>query len=171
VPTGLEKDAFNESPVPGEMFTRYPTAKQQEQQWARCPEFGENEGKEVHRDVVVSRQDIVYNHHGWHDPGGHLFYLADEGDPGGRHGTKEPLFFRAQHGQPRFPRPGFRSLSRHQPARKLLISKRFPESIVRKLDDLNLSGAGAILGAPPLFLAQPLGGSNFLPWLSVLDML
>ena len=99
VPTGLERDAFNESPVPGEIFTRNRTAKGQDREWARCPEFGQNEGREVHRDVVVSRQEIVYNHHGWHDPGGHLFFLADEGDPIGRDRTKEPLFFRAQHGQ------------------------------------------------------------------------
>jgi hypothetical protein len=70
-----------------------------------------------------------------------------------------------------FPRPGFRSLSRHQPALKPLVSKRFPESLVRGLDDLNLSSAGAILGAPPLFLAQPPGVSTFLPWLSVLEIL
>ncbi|HEX8198894.1 MAG TPA: multicopper oxidase domain-containing protein, partial [Isosphaeraceae bacterium] len=99
VPTGLERSAFNGQPVPGEIFTRNPTAKQQGEQWTRCPDFALNDEREVHRDVVVARQEIVYNHHGWRDPGGHLFYLADEGDPEGRPGPKEPLFFRAQHGQ------------------------------------------------------------------------
>ncbi len=99
IPTGLERGAFNERPVPGEMFTRNRTAKQQEEQWASCPEFEQNEEREVHRNVVVSRQKIVYNHHEWYDPDGHLFYLDSEGNPSGRGRTKEPLFFRAQHGQ------------------------------------------------------------------------
>lgn len=99
VPTDLERNAFNPQPVPGEMFTRNPVAKQQEQQWRECPEFNQNSGKVVDRDVVVTRTTIVYNRHGWHDPGGHLYYLAAEGHPDTRPGPKEPLFFRAQHGQ------------------------------------------------------------------------
>ncbi|MGZ9137622.1 MAG: multicopper oxidase domain-containing protein [Candidatus Deferrimicrobiaceae bacterium] len=99
VPTDLEQAAFNDRPVPGEMFTRNRTAKQQDEEWAAHPEFNENDGKVVNHDVVVARKRIEYNSHGWFDPDGHLYYLAAEGDPDNRPGPKEPLFFRAQHGQ------------------------------------------------------------------------
>ncbi|WP_414581122.1 multicopper oxidase domain-containing protein [Scytonema sp. PCC 10023] len=99
LPTDLERNAFNEQPVPGEMFTRNRVAKQQDEEWAKLPEFQQNDGKVISHDVVVTRKRIEYNDHGWFDPDGHLYYLAAEGDPDGRPGPKEPLFFRAQHGQ------------------------------------------------------------------------
>lgn len=99
VPTDLECGAFNAQPVPGEMFTRNPTARQQDEEWADNPAFNANSGKVVDHDVAVVRRRIDYNDHGWHDPDGHLYYLEDEGDPDARPGPKEPLFFRAQHGQ------------------------------------------------------------------------
>jgi FtsP/CotA-like multicopper oxidase with cupredoxin domain len=98
VPTDLECWAFNDQPVPGEMFTRNRTAKQQDEQWAGG-EFDDNDGKVIDHDVAVVRRRIDYNSHGWYDPDGHLYYLEDEGDPDARPGPKEPLFFRAQHGQ------------------------------------------------------------------------
>lgn len=101
VPTDLECWAFNGEPVPGEMFTRNPTAKQQKKQWEDEPAFNGNNGKVVEHDVVVVRRRIDYNSHGWYDPDGHLYYLEDKdkGDLDSRPGPKEPLFFRAQHGQ------------------------------------------------------------------------
>lgn len=98
-PTTLEREAFNEFPVPGEMFTRNPIAKQQQQEWIDNAHFGRNNSTQVCRDVVVAKRRIDYNSHGWHDKDGHLFYLAAEGDPAERPGPIEPLFFRAQHGQ------------------------------------------------------------------------
>ncbi|HSO43615.1 MAG TPA: hypothetical protein VLR47_12395, partial [Rhodospirillales bacterium] len=99
VPTDLERAAFNDRPVPGEMFTRKPTAKMQEEEWAAHEEFNANQDRMVEHDVVVARKRIGYNSHGWNDPDGHLYYLEKEGDPDTRPGPKEPLFFRAQHGQ------------------------------------------------------------------------
>lgn len=99
VPTKLERNAFNDQPVPGEMFTRNRIAKQQEEEWAKDPKFQQNDKKVVRHNVVVTRKRIEYNHHGWFDPDGHLYYLAAEGDPDTREGPYEPLFFRAQHGQ------------------------------------------------------------------------
>jgi hypothetical protein len=106
VPTDLEQRAFNDQPVPGELFTRNPMAKQQHDVYtaeagnpALRPRISWNAFREVWHDLIAARQEIVYNHHGWHDPDGHLFYLAEEGDPQGRPGPKEPLFFRARHGQ------------------------------------------------------------------------
>lgn len=99
VPTRLERAAFNELPVPGELFTRNRLAKQQHQQWARNAIFRRNTSTQVCHDVVVAQRRIDYNSHGWHDKHGHLFYLAADGDPADRPGPMEPLFFRAQHGQ------------------------------------------------------------------------
>ena len=99
MPTDLERAAFNDRPVPGEMFTRNPTAKMQEEEWAAHEEFNANQGRVVDHDVVVARKRIDCNSHGWNDPNGHLYYLEKEGDPDTRPGPKEPLFFRAQHGQ------------------------------------------------------------------------
>jgi hypothetical protein len=106
VPTHLETLAFNAQPVPGELFTRNPMARQQAAVYADeaadpalKPRISWNAFREVSHDLVVTRQEIVYNHHGWHDPDGHLYYLAAEGDPASRPGPKEPLFFRARHGQ------------------------------------------------------------------------
>ena len=106
VPTLLERNAFNPQPVPGELFTRNPLRRQQQAEYdeqaanpAMRPQFQWNSDKEVCHDMVVARRDIVYNDHEWHDPDGHLFYLEAEGDPDGRPGPHEPLFFRAQHGQ------------------------------------------------------------------------
>jgi FtsP/CotA-like multicopper oxidase with cupredoxin domain len=115
-PTDLEQNAFNGQPVPGELFTRNPLRSQQTAQWNGEPDnpadptsshdFGPNGGeREVHHDVVVEKQRIDYNGHGWHDKDGHLYYLEDEGNPDTRKNpdgsprTKEPLFFRALHGQ------------------------------------------------------------------------
>ena len=98
-PTDLERNAFNAQPVPGELFTRNPFAKQQAEQWDKHPEFRQNGEKEVCHDVVVDKMRIDYNDHGWHDRDGHLYYLAAEGQPKTRRGPKTPLFFRARHGQ------------------------------------------------------------------------
>jgi len=99
-PTQLERDAFNQTPVPGELFTRRPSSVQQTEEYDANPRFGTwNGAREVQRDVVVAMRPIVYNSQGWHDRHGHLFYLAAEGDPATRPGPREPLFFRAQHGQ------------------------------------------------------------------------
>ncbi|MGY1695652.1 multicopper oxidase domain-containing protein [Geodermatophilus sp. SYSU D00814] len=99
VPTALERAAFNDRPVPGELFTRNRLSKQQAEQWAEDPQFGRNSSTQVCHDIVVARRRIDYNSHGWHDDDGHLYYLAAEGDPADRPGPLEPLFFRAQHGQ------------------------------------------------------------------------
>ncbi|HEX8441160.1 multicopper oxidase domain-containing protein [Archangium sp.] len=99
-PTQLEREAFNQRPVPGELFTRRPLSVQQTEEYAANSRFGTWNGpREVQRDVVVAMRPIVYNSQGWHDRHGHLFYLAAEGDPATRPGPREPLFFRAQHGQ------------------------------------------------------------------------
>ncbi|HEX8821875.1 MAG TPA: multicopper oxidase domain-containing protein [Archangium sp.] len=99
-PTQLEREAFNPTPVPGELFTRRPLSVQQTEEYEANPRFGTWNGpREVQRDVVVAMRPIVYNSQGWHDRHGHLFYLAAEGDPATRPGPREPLFFRAQHGQ------------------------------------------------------------------------
>lgn len=96
-PTDLECKAFNELPVPGEMFTRNRLAKQQT---AFDPVLlARNSSREVHHDLVVSSRRIDYNDHGWHDEHGHLYHLEADGDPAEQPGPDEPLFFRAQHGQ------------------------------------------------------------------------
>lgn len=117
-PTSLERNAFNPLPVPGELFTRNPTSRQQgdiynynpatdtgatnEDKAERTKErnaFKRNGTREVAHDMVVAMRDVVYNSHGWHDKHGHLYYLESEGDPATRAGQMEPLFLRAQHGQ------------------------------------------------------------------------
>lgn len=104
-PTDLERNAFNGQPVPGEMFTRNPFRSQQAAEWAADPEFAWNGRRELCREVVVDRRRIDYNGYGWHDRDGHLFHLAQEGDPDtrtnpdGSRRIQEPLFFRALHGQ------------------------------------------------------------------------
>jgi manganese oxidase len=96
-PTDLERLAFNELPVPGEMFTRNRIAKQQ-QTW-EPQKLARNNSREVCHNLVVSQRRIDYNDHGWHDRHGHLYHLEADGDPAERPGPDEPLFFRAQHGQ------------------------------------------------------------------------
>ena len=96
-PTDLERLAFNELPVPGEMFTRNRIAKQQ-QTW-EPQKLARNNSREVCHNLVVSQRRIDYNDHGWHDRHGHLYHLEADGDPAERSGPDEPLFFRAQHGQ------------------------------------------------------------------------
>src|SRR5829696_4381417 len=96
-PTDLERLAFNELPVPGEMFTRNRIAKQQ-QTW-EPQKLARNNSGEVCHNLVVSQRRIDYNDHGWHDRHGHLYHLEADGDPAERPGPDEPLFFRAQHGQ------------------------------------------------------------------------
>ena len=103
-PTDLERSAFNDRPVPAEMFTRNRLSKQQAQQWLDEPNFEWNGAREVCHPVVAAKQRISYNGHGWHDKDGHLYYFAADGDPDeplpdGSRRTKEPLFFRANHGQ------------------------------------------------------------------------
>jgi FtsP/CotA-like multicopper oxidase with cupredoxin domain len=109
-PTALERAAFNEEPVPGEMFTRHRFKVGQDDQWNHRPHhpadpppdptvpYCRNTGQERDHPIVVVRRRIDYNGYGWHDKDGHLYYLEADGEPadGGR---KEPLFFRAQHGQ------------------------------------------------------------------------
>lgn len=99
IPTSLERNAFNDAPLPAELFTRNPFRPQQNVQWTAEPKFEWNGKREVCRDVVVEKQRIDYNGYGWHDKDGHLYYLAEEGNPNTRPGPKEPLFFRALHGQ------------------------------------------------------------------------
>lgn len=99
IPTDLERNAFNEEPFPAELFTRNPLRRQQKAQWTADPKFKWNGELEVCRDVVVEKQPIVYNDYGWHDKDGHLYYLPEEGNPNNRSEPKEPLFFRALHGQ------------------------------------------------------------------------
>lgn len=98
-PTDLERNAFNERPVPAELFTRNPLAKQQAAEWQKHPEFQQNGEKQVCHDMVVDMDRIDYNDHPWYDKDGHYFYLAADGDPNQRPGPKEPLFFRSLHGQ------------------------------------------------------------------------
>jgi hypothetical protein len=98
-PTSLEKNAFNADPVPGEMFTRNRFQVQQKKQWDSDERFIRNGEKEVSYNVIMDKQKIKYNGHGWHDIDGHLYYLESEGNPEDRVGPKEPLFFRALHGQ------------------------------------------------------------------------
>jgi manganese oxidase len=97
VPTDLERAAFNELPVPGEMFTRNRLAKAQSRWPADLLE--RNTSREVCHDLVVEQRRIDYNDHGWHDKHGHLYHLEGDGDPADVPGVQEPLFFRAHHGQ------------------------------------------------------------------------
>lgn len=105
VPTIFERNAFNSQPVPGEMFTRRPFAVGQEQEWpqgqampADRPAYHLNSDRIVQHDLAVTMDRIDYNGHGWHDKHGHFYYLTAEGRPAATE-QKEPLFFRAQHGQ------------------------------------------------------------------------
>lgn len=103
-PSLLERLAFNELPVPGELFTRNRFRKQQTAAYndpchPDYPAFTRNDFSEICHDVVVTMREIVYNSHGWHDKHGHLYYLESEGEPATRAGPMEPLFFRANHGQ------------------------------------------------------------------------
>ncbi len=97
VPTDLERAAFNELPVPGEMFTRNRLAKMQNTWPAEL--LNRNTSREVCHNLVVTQRRIDYNDHGWYDKHGHLYYLEADGDPADLPGAHEPLFFRAQHGQ------------------------------------------------------------------------
>ncbi|HEX9947933.1 MAG TPA: multicopper oxidase domain-containing protein, partial [Allosphingosinicella sp.] len=105
VPTGLERNAFNPQPVPGEIFTRRPFVIGQDQEWpqgqtmpADQPAYHLNNERIIRHDLAVTMDRIDYNGHGWHDKHGHFYYLTAEGPPAAG-ATKEPLFFRARHGQ------------------------------------------------------------------------
>ncbi|HLL32072.1 MAG TPA: multicopper oxidase domain-containing protein, partial [Allosphingosinicella sp.] len=105
VPTGLERNAFNPQPVPGEIFTRRPFVTGQDQEWpqgqtmpAGRPAYHLNGDRIIRHDLAVTMDRIDYNGHGWHDKHGHFYYLTAEGRPSAG-ATKEPLFFRARHGQ------------------------------------------------------------------------
>jgi hypothetical protein len=104
VPTGLERNAFNPYPVPGEIFTRRPFVTGQMEEWpegqtmpADRPAYHLNDQRMVRHNLTVNMARIDYNGHGWHDKHGHFYSLAGETQPAGE--PKEPLFFRAQHGQ------------------------------------------------------------------------
>ena len=104
-PTGLERNAFNPQPVPGEIFTRRPFVIGQDQEWpqgqtmpADRPPYHLNGDRIIRHDLAVTMDRIDYNGHGWHDKHGHFYYLTAEGRPAAG-ATKEPLFFRARHGQ------------------------------------------------------------------------
>jgi FtsP/CotA-like multicopper oxidase with cupredoxin domain len=99
IPTSLERNAFNQTPLPGELFTRNPFRPQQQIQWSDNPDFERNVNHEVCHEVIMEKQRIDYNGYGWHDKDGHLYYLKAERNPDTRSGPKEPLFFRALHGQ------------------------------------------------------------------------
>ena len=105
VPTGLERNAFNSQPVPGEIFTRRPFVIGQNQEWpqgqtmpADRPAYHLNGNRIIRHDLAVAMDRIDYNGHGWHDKHGHFYYLSNAGRPAAG-AVKEPLFFRAQHGQ------------------------------------------------------------------------
>ncbi|MGA9581365.1 MAG: multicopper oxidase domain-containing protein [Allosphingosinicella sp.] len=105
MPTGLESNAFNPQPVPGEIFTRRPFVIGQDQEWpagqtmpADKPAYHLNSDRIIRHDLAVAMDRIDYNGHGWHDKHGHFYYLTDEGLPS-QGAQKEPLFFRARHGQ------------------------------------------------------------------------
>ncbi|WP_169747443.1 multicopper oxidase domain-containing protein [Belnapia moabensis] len=99
-PTELEKGAFNDRPVPGEMFTRRPFSEGQSVEWPENvpSQYSGNGDREVAHDIAVTLTPIHYNGHGWHDKHGHLYYRTADGEPA-EGGVKQPLFFRAQHGQ------------------------------------------------------------------------
>jgi hypothetical protein len=110
VPTDLERRAFNEQPVPGEMFTRHRFEVGQDDQWnyrphnpdcdpppSRIPKYELNSGRQKTDEIAVIRTRIDYNGYGWHDKDGHLYYRIADDAPAGD--EKRPLFFRAQHGQ------------------------------------------------------------------------
>jgi hypothetical protein len=110
VPTGLERNAFNPQPVPGEIFTRRPFALGQSQEWpegqtmpADKPAYHLNNARMVRHNLTVNMARIDYNGHGWHDKHGHFYSLADglkaTSDQTLIRPPKEPLFFRARHGQ------------------------------------------------------------------------
>jgi hypothetical protein len=98
-PTSLERDAFNGQPVPGEIFTRNPTAKQQGEQWTRCPDFALNDGAEGSTTWWWTGGGSTTTTTAGTTRAGHLYYLAEEGDPDDRPGRRSRSFFRAQHGQ------------------------------------------------------------------------
>ena len=108
-PTKLEYLAFNRQPVPGEMFTRRPFAVGQSQEWPEGqdmpperPAYHLNNARVVAHDLSVNMARIDYNGHGWHDKHGHFYSLAEGKTLGGirlPRLPREPLFFRARHGQ------------------------------------------------------------------------
>jgi FtsP/CotA-like multicopper oxidase with cupredoxin domain len=100
VPTALEKDAFNDNPVPGEMFTRHPFLVGQDAEWPQGgpSQYSANGPRQVGHDISVATMPIKYNGYGWHDKQGHLYYRNADGKPLPAD-VKQPLFFRAQHGQ------------------------------------------------------------------------
>jgi hypothetical protein len=104
IPTTLERKAFNPQPVPGEIFTRRPFVIGQDQEWplgqtmpADRPAYHLNTDRIIRHDLTVNMARIDYNGHGWHDKHGHFYSLAGHPQPAGQ--PKEPLFFRARHGQ------------------------------------------------------------------------
>jgi hypothetical protein len=104
IPTTLERKAFNPQPVPGEIFTRRPFVIGQDQEWpqgqtmpADRPAYHLNGDRIIRHDLTVNMARIDYNGHGWHDKHGHFYSLAGHPQPAGE--PKEPLFFRARHGQ------------------------------------------------------------------------
>ncbi|MBI0539420.1 hypothetical protein D9599_28270 [Roseomonas sp. KE2513] len=100
VPTALEKNAFNGKPVPGEMFTRHPFVAGQDVEWPKVgpSPYSANGPRQVDHDITVAMMPVEYNGYGWHDKQGHLYYRDADGRPLDA-GIKQPLFFRAQHGQ------------------------------------------------------------------------
>ena len=100
--TLLEREAMNAAPKPGELFTYFPHPDQ------RTLWIGDDlvtrHGIPSHNDlggrgVVAAHGRIEYNRHGWHDPDGHFFYLANStAVPATHPDPEEPLFFRANAG-------------------------------------------------------------------------
>lgn len=102
--TGLERNAFNPQPVPGEMFTRRPFAVGQSEEWPDGqvmppdkPAYHLNSARAVRLHLTANMARIDYNGHGWHDKHGHFYSLLGHPQPSGQ--PQEPLFFRARHGQ------------------------------------------------------------------------
>jgi hypothetical protein len=98
VPTGLERGAFNPRPLPGELFTRRPFRVGQAEQ-LNDQIFSNNGPRELCHPVGVTNAPTIYNDNGWIDLKGHFYFLQQDGKPDKSPRPREPLFFRAQHGQ------------------------------------------------------------------------
>lgn len=103
--THLEAAAMNANPRPGELFTYFPHPENRALWFDASrdcanPELIErSQPSRVEHDIAVARGLIDYNSHGWHDPDGHFYYLADGRQQGDAHPKPtEPLFLRAHHG-------------------------------------------------------------------------
>jgi manganese oxidase len=106
IPTAKELAHLNTAPRPGALFNWFPfpdpgsstgnsPLARGAPEGTTCPELPADVPpvKEKELDVAVIMTEIVYNGHGWHDPQGHMYVLADAQteEVGAR---KEPLILR-----------------------------------------------------------------------------